>query len=51
MNLVQCSVYGNLRSLATMDLHQARCEAEPSPASEHGVPTIRTELLIRTIVE
>ena len=37
--------------LATMDLHQARCEAKPSPACEHAVPTIRAELLIRTIAE
>ena len=39
-------VHGNMRSLATMDLHQARCEAKLSPAFEHSS---RAELLIRTI--
>ena len=34
-------VHGTLRSLATMDLHLARCEARPSPAYEPAVPCIR----------
>ena len=45
------SVHGNLRSLATMDLHQARCEARLSPACEHAFPSSRAEMLIRTIAE
>ena len=39
------------RSLATMDIGQARCEDKPSPASEHAVPSSRVEMLIRTIAE
>ena len=34
-----------------MELHQARCETNPSPGCEHAVPTIRAELITRTIAE
>ncbi len=50
ISLEHC-IHGNLRSLATIDLGQARCEDKPSPACEHAVPGTRTELLIRTIAE
>ena len=43
--LVQCQVHRNLRSLATMDLHQARCADKLSPVSI----IVPSELLIRTI--
>ena len=33
-----------------MELYQTMCEAKPPSAYEHGIPTIRAELLIRTIV-
>ena len=34
-----------------MDIGQARCEDQPSPACEHAVPSSRAEMLIRTIAE
>ena len=40
-----------LRSVASMDFHQTRCEDKPSLACEHAVPSSRAELLIRTIAE
>ena len=40
-----------MRSLATMDLGQARSEDKPSPACEHAVPISRGQLLIRTIAD
>ena len=46
-----CEVHGNLRPLATMDLHQARCANKVSPACEHRIPSSRPQLLITTIVE
>ena len=40
-----------LRSVASLDLHKARCEGKPSLACEHAVPSSRAEVLIRTIAE
>ena len=40
-----------LRSVASMDFHQTRCEDKPSLACEHAVPSSRAELLIRTVAE
>ena len=40
-----------MRSLATMDIGQARSEDKPSPVCEHAVPISRGQLLIRTIAD